>query len=171
VGPLLRGQGPFEQRALRVVEVDPGLQVAEPLLRGGEEQGQGRQQERVDEVGHDRPGRGPDHHTEHEADQHTEHVGQDDQEQVGGRHVPDRVDSRDRRTHHVAECADPEGEWNGDDGDGDAGDRLGRDDPAAVRHQGEGRETAALAPLAGHRQDRDDREDDRHRDADRANVL
>ena len=83
VGPLLAGQGLLEdeQAALGELDVDPGLQVVEPLLarrQQPEDRGQG---EGEDEVGHDRPGRGADEHAEHEADQqaedHSEHVVQD----------------------------------------------------------------------------------------------
>ena len=66
----------------------------------------------------------------------------------------------------VAEGPDRERQHHRGDGDGDRGDRLGGDDPAAVRHQGERREPGALAPLAGHGEDRDQRQDDDDREAD-----
>ena len=60
------------------VDVDPRLQVAEPLLEGGQRAERHRQHEGVDEVAHDRAGRAAEQHAEHEAHQHAEHVGQHD---------------------------------------------------------------------------------------------
>ena len=51
--------------------------------------------------------------------------------------------------------------------DHDRGDGLGQEHPAPVRDQRERRQPGALAPLAGDRQDRDDRQHDRHREPDR----
>ncbi len=81
--------------------------------------------------------------------------------------VPDRVNASDRGPEKVAEGADPKCDGDGDRGDGEAGDRLAHHDAAAARDQGERRESAALAPLIGHRQDRDEGKNDGSRDADR----
>jgi hypothetical protein len=58
-----------------------------------------------------------------------------------------------------------------DDADDQGPDELGAEHLAAVRDQGEGREAAALAPLAGHREDADDRQDHRHRRPDRGREV
>ena len=53
MGPLLGRQRTVEQRTRGEVEVHPGLELAEPVLLGGQDQGQGRQQELVEEVRHE----------------------------------------------------------------------------------------------------------------------
>src|SRR3712207_7159255 len=48
---------------------------------------------------------------------------------------------------------------------------LRKQDSSAVGDEGERGQPAALAPLGGDRQDRDDRQDDRHRDTDGEGEL
>src|SRR3954452_15095088 len=93
--PLQGRQGTVEQSTCGEVEVHPRLQLAEPVLLDGQDQGQGRQQELVEEVRNGPRMSCDEHaeHAEHETDEHAEDVGELDREQVGGRQVPYRVHS------------------------------------------------------------------------------
>ena len=106
VGPLLAGQGPVEQGGLGEVEVDPRLQVPEPVLAGGQEAGDGGQQERVDEVRHQRPRRAADQHAEHGAGQQAQQVAEHDVHALGHRHVPHQRGAGDGGADDVADRAD-----------------------------------------------------------------
>jgi len=92
-------------------------------------------------------------------------------EEAVDRAVPDRVQPGDGTADDGAQRADDQGDEHRDDADDQGPDELGTEHLAAVRDQGEGRETAALAPLAGHREDADDRQDHRHRRPDRGGEV
>jgi hypothetical protein len=147
--------------------VDPRLQVGEPRAHLGEEDEDARQDQGDDEVAHDRCRGVAQHDTEREADGHADQVAQDDLRRGCQGDVPDRVDAHDRGPEQVADGADGERDGHRDDPDHERRERLGPDDAAAARHERERREPAALAPLTGDAQDRDHRQDHRHREADR----
>ena len=82
----------LEQCNLRVVPVDPRLQVTEPVTHLGEQDEDARQDEGHDEVADDRGRRVAQDDAEREADRHTDEVAEHDLRRGRERDVPDRVD-------------------------------------------------------------------------------
>ena len=98
-------------------------------------------------------------------------VAQHDRHGVPDREVPDRRRTGDGAADDVPDRPDHEGEQHGGDRHGDRRQGLGPDHPSPAGDVGERRQPAALAPLAGDRQQGDHRQDHRDREPDRLGEV
>ncbi len=164
-----RSVDPLNRARLGVVEVHPRLQVAEPVLDGGQQHEHGRQhaasRRSTPTIA---PGELRIRTPSMKPIIRPSTLARTMSGSSVDRDVPDRVGAGDRRADHVAEGADRRAPPA-------STPRRSATAPIALARITRPRcgtrvkrgQSAALGPLAGDRQDRDHRQDDRHREADR----
>ena len=155
--PALAGHVGVDQRLLCLREVDPRLDVLEPVEELCGDREDRRDQEAVGEVDDDRRCRVEQQRREREPGQHRDHLRGQEPEEPEEREVPVGV-TVGHRVDGVHDERRSGGDQADEQGEDQPGHQLRRDDATAMGLQGEGDHGGALAPLAGDQHDAEHRE-------------